>query len=100
YAFNAGYEFVTSETLAGSFANFLWQNDNGSVAIWDNGQATSGHVIANPGSVPSSWHIAGTGDFDGNSHSDILWQNDNGSVAIWDNSQAAGGHVVVGPGWV
>ena len=37
--------------------------------------------------MPNSWHVAGTGDFDGNGNSDILWQNDNGTVSIWDNGQ-------------
>jgi hypothetical protein len=57
-------------------------------------------MVANAGQVPSSYHIAGTGDFDGNGRSDILWRNDNGSVAIWDNGQAAGGHVVANAGVV
>ena len=36
------------------------------------------------GSVPTNWHIAGTGDFNGDGMSDILWRNDAGVVAIWD----------------
>jgi serralysin len=31
-------------------------------------------VGANPG---PSWHIVGTGDYNGDGKSDILWQNDN-----------------------
>jgi 3-methyladenine DNA glycosylase Mpg len=91
---------VAGAASNGSLGDILWQNDNGSVAIWNNGQAAGGHVVANPGSVQSSWHIAGSGDFDGNSHSDLLWQNDNGSVAIWDDSQAAGGRLIAGAGSV
>ena len=34
----------------------------------------------NPG---PSWHIKGTGDFNGDGKSDILWQNDDGTPAIW-----------------
>jgi serralysin len=37
-------------------------------------------VIGNPG---PSWHVIGTGDFNGDGKSDILFQNTNGSVAIW-----------------
>jgi len=48
--------------------------------------------------VPASWHIAGTGDFDGNGHADILWRNDNGAVSIWNDGQIAGAHVVSEPG--
>ena len=81
-------------------SDILWQNDNGAVAIWDNGLPAGGHTVANPGAVPTGWHIAGVGDFDGNHKSDILWHNDNGAVAIWDNGQPAGGHTVAGPGAV
>ena len=34
----------------------------------------------NPG---PSWHIQGTGDFNGDGKSDILWQGDDGTPAIW-----------------
>src|SRR5258707_254726 len=39
-------------------------------------QKIGAHVISGPGVVPTSWHISGTGDFDGNGQSDILWRND------------------------
>ena len=35
------------------------------------------------GSAPASWHIAATGDFNGDGRDDILWRNDNGQVAAW-----------------
>ena len=44
--------------------------------------------------MPSSYHVVGIGDFDGNGKSDILWQSDSGSVAIWDNGLPVGGHTV------
>ena len=34
----------------------------------------------NPG---PSWHVQGTGDYNGDNKSDILWQPDNGTPAIW-----------------
>jgi hypothetical protein len=37
-------------------------------------------VGANPG---TSWHIVGTGDFNGDGDADILWQNTDGQAAIW-----------------
>jgi len=70
------------------------------VSIWDNGQIGGAHVIANAGAVASSWHIAGTGDYDGNGRDDIVWRNDDGSVSIWNNGAIGGAHVVSGPGVV
>jgi hypothetical protein len=34
--------------------------------------------------VTNDWHVAGTGDFNGDGKTDILWRNDNGMVATWD----------------
>jgi Tol biopolymer transport system component len=71
-------------------ADILLQTNSGGVAIWDNGSPSGASTIAD--SMPSSWHLAGIGDFDGNGKTDILWTNDNGSVAIWDNSVT--GHTI------
>ena len=35
------------------------------------------------GVVPTSWAIAGTGDFNADGKSDILWHNSNGDTSIW-----------------
>jgi hypothetical protein len=51
-------------------------------------------MVANAGTVPSAWHIAGIADFDGNGRSDILWRADSGEVGIWDNGQTSGAHSV------
>jgi glucose/arabinose dehydrogenase len=62
--------------------DFLWRNDNGSVATWNmDNRGYSGLVIA---SVSNDWHIADTGDFNGDGKSDILWRNDSGAVGSWD----------------
>ena len=44
------------------------------------GQANGGFATMRQWSdrVPTSWHIAGTGDFNGDGRDDILWRNDNG----------------------
>jgi hypothetical protein len=39
---------------------------------------------ADLGAIPTSWSIAGTGDFNGNGTTDILWRNNStGDVQIW-----------------
>ena len=36
------------------------------------------------GTVPTSWHIAGTGDFNGDGKPDIIWENTStGARVIW-----------------
>ena len=42
--------------------------------------AYSAAVGPNPG---PSWHVIGTGDFNGDNKSDILWQGDDGTPSIW-----------------
>ena len=83
-------------------SDILWQNDNGSVAIWEmNGtNFIGGGGVANPG---PDWHIKGTGDVNNDGHTDIVFQNDNGSVAIWEmngtNFVGGGGVANPGPDW-
>jgi serralysin len=80
--------------------DILWQNDNGAVSVWDSGQISGAHWISNPGAVPASSHIVGSGDFDGNGQGDILWRDDNGSMFIWDNGQVSGAHTIAAAGSV
>ena len=91
---------VIGDFSADGTSDILLYNDNGTVSMWDSGQPSGGHVVANPGAVASSSHIAGYGDFDGNGHADILWRDDNGAVFVWDNGQAAGAHTVANAGTV
>ena len=74
---------ATGDFNGDGFADILWQNDDGSVAVWEmNGTNLIGSgVVGNPG---PSWHAVGTGDFNGDGHSDILWQNSTGEVGIWE----------------
>jgi serralysin len=54
----------TGDFNADAHADILWQNDDGTPAIWlMNGlNFIAGGGIPNPG---ASWHVAGTGDFNG-----------------------------------
>ena len=70
------------------FADILWQNDSGEVAIWEmNG--TSGDRRRRLGNPGPDWHAKGTGDFNGDGRADILWQNDSGEAAIWEMNGTA-----------
>jgi VCBS repeat protein len=65
------------ESLPGEvapLADVLWRNVSGAV------------VTANTelGTVPSSFQIDGTGDFDGDGDADILWRHDDGLTVIWE----------------
>ena len=65
-------------------SDILWQNSDGTPAIWlmdgINFVSTSAAGSFNPG---PSWQVKGTGDFNGDGKSDILWQNNDGTPAIW-----------------
>ena len=49
-------------------SDVLWQNSNGAISIWDSGRFSGAHTATSAGTVPSTWHIVATGDFDGNAH--------------------------------
>src|SRR5207344_1168292 len=40
----------------------------------------------------TSWHVVGTGDFNGDGRADLIWQNDSGAITDW-LSTASGGFV-------
>ena len=56
--------------------------------------------LGNPG---PSWHVIGTGDYNGDGHSDIRFQNSSGEVAIWElNATSVVGTASLGnpgPSW-
>jgi hypothetical protein len=70
--------------------DLLWRTDSGTLAIWEmNGTQIKaadylrqGQTIV--GAPNTSWHIVGTGDFDGDGKTDLLWRTDGGTLAIWE----------------
>jgi len=94
HAVNSGgveLDFVPSTTTVHSDFNgngcsdILWRNDNGLIGDWLS--TSTGSFTDNSATflsaVPTSWHVADTGDFNGDGRSDILWRNDNGLVGDW-----------------
>ena len=72
----------------------IWRNDNGAFTEWL-GQANGGFVSNDArawNNLPNSWHVAGTGDFNGDGRDDVIWRNDNGAFTEW-LGQANGGFV-------
>ena len=65
--------------------DILWRNDNGTIVDWlgnANGGFTSNY--ANTAiSVPTSWQVVGTADFNGDGKTDILWRNSSGTIVDW-----------------
>ena len=65
--------------------DILWRNDAGQLSNWL-GTASGGFTNndANAFSnVPTNWHVAGTGDFNGDGRDDILWRSDTGQLSNW-----------------
>jgi FG-GAP-like repeat len=69
-------------------ADILWRNDNGALSLWQmsGNNVTSNNLVA---SLPSSWKIAGTGDFNGDKKADIVWRNENNAVSLWQMNGSA-----------
>ena len=73
-------------------SDILWRDDTGQFTDWL-GSATGGFTPNSANAyarVPTSWHIAGSGDFNGDGRDDILWRNDDGTVTDW-LANASGG---------
>jgi hypothetical protein len=77
----------------------LWRSDAGEVGTWlaqANGSFAPNPTVVN---IPLAWHVATTGDFNGDGRDDILWRHDNGTVGTWfadANGNFASNPVAVG----
>jgi len=93
-------------TFTGSASDILWQNNDGTPAIWlMNGFTATSVGPAGPNAPwPSnpgpSWHVKGDGDFNDDGKSDILWQNNDGTPSIWlmDGMTATATSTLANPG--
>jgi hypothetical protein len=68
-----------------SLSDILLRSDSGVLTDWlanANGSFTANSANAMFG-VPLTWHIAGTGDFNGDGRADLLWRNDDGTITDW-----------------
>ena len=67
-----------------STSDILWQDNNGTAAMWLMDGTNSTFVGAvgpfNPG---TSWEIKATGDFNGDGKDDIIWQGHDGTASMW-----------------
>lgn len=76
-------------------SDILWRNGDGQVSNWLS-QANGSFIINDANAfigVPTSWHIAGTGDFNGDGRSDILWRHQSGTLSNWLGT-ATGGWII------
>ena len=72
--------------------DLLWRSDTGALSDWlgtANGGFTNNDGNA-AGFAPTSWHIVGTGDFNGDGHGDILWRSDTGALSDWLGTSSGG----------
>jgi VCBS repeat-containing protein len=70
--------------------DILWQTDGGQLAGWEMNGVQIGFADytrlgqSSVGLPGADWHVADTGDFDGDGKSDLLWRTDSGALAIWE----------------
>ena len=75
-------------------ADVAWRNADGSFTNWLS--QANGTFVSNDANawavIPTTWHVDGVGDFNGDGRDDLIWRNDNGTFTTW-LAQPNGGFV-------
>jgi len=65
--------------------DILWRSDAGELSNWL--ATASGSFVINDANafttVPTSWHVVATGDYNGDGRDDILWRHTDGTLSNW-----------------
>ena len=65
--------------------DIMWRNSDGRMSNWLG--KTDGGFIDNAANsltdAPTSWHIVGAADINGDGRDDLIWRNDNGMMTNW-----------------
>jgi len=72
--------------------DILWRHNDGTISNWL-GTAAGGFTPNDTNAaapVPTAWHVAGVGDFNGDGRDDILWRNDDGQLSNWLGTATGG----------
>jgi hypothetical protein len=67
-------------------SDVLWVSNSGNVRDWlgqDTGGFAGNTANFNATIDTSNWHVAGTGDFNGDGRVDVLWRGNDGTVTEW-----------------
>ena len=94
---------VTTAVVGGTTYLFVTGNfDNGVSAfaldgnvpllgdvLWRHSDGTAATAAQELGSLPNTWQIDGTGDFDGDGDADVLWRHDDGQTVTWETQNGA-----------
>jgi hypothetical protein len=69
-------------------SDILWRSAHGEVGLWtmDGAEVASSALVTqggHPVTVPDSWSVAGTADFNADGESDVLWRNSDGTLGLW-----------------
>ena len=71
-------------------ADLVWKATTGTLASWEMDGATVA-AQTTPGTIPTTWQLAGRADLRGDGRHDLVWRDEAGQLVLW---QMAGGYKV------